>query len=128
MEHCSSPRFDRGCDDWGMFNNGLSEVLLGRPKASMNSSSNWLSNDASTHLESHYKLDCALQHFSKLIKEHPSWPYSSMGSVGSRSYFEYKMHELKKLLPEFRDKLYAGLEVVEQKFSVDAASLLSMVY
>ncbi|XP_056160339.1 uncharacterized protein LOC115686969 isoform X2 [Syzygium oleosum] len=127
MEHCSSPSFDRGCDDWGMFNNGLSEVLLSRPKASMNSPSNWLSNDASTHLESHYKLDCALQHFSKLIKEHPSWPYSSMGSVGSRSYFEYKMHELKKLLPEFRDKLYAGLEVVEQKFSVDAASLLSMI-
>ncbi|KAI3441725.1 uncharacterized protein J3R85_001750 [Psidium guajava] len=127
MEHYSSLSFDGGCDHQGMFSNGLSEVLLGRPKESTNSSSNWLSNDVSTHLESHYKLDCALQHFSKLIKEHPSWPYSSMGSVGSSSYFEYKMHELKKLLPEFRDKLYAGLEVVQQKFSVDAASLLSKI-
>lgn len=127
MEQYSSLSFDGVCDHQSMFNNGLSEVLLAGPKASTNSSSNWLSNDVSTHLESHYKFDCALQHLTKLIIEHPSWPYSSMGSVGSRSYFECKMHELKKLLPEFRDKLYAGLEVVEQKFSVDAASLLSMI-
>ncbi|KAF3439842.1 hypothetical protein FNV43_RR18120 [Rhamnella rubrinervis] len=91
-------------------------------------SCNWLSGDVAFHLECNAKLDLALQYFSKLIREHPSWADTNEkwagASICSR---EYDSDQYVELLGSFRHKLYTGLVHYEQKFSLDPICLVSKI-
>lgn len=114
---------DSWSDDVGHF-----EILSRILKPSQQYSSNWLSGDVAFHLEYHDKLDLAFPYFSKLMREHPSWPDTIVGSVGAcTSSKENNIHEYKKLLENFRHKLGIGLSQFEQRFSLVPACLISMV-
>ena len=110
-------------DDVGNF-----EIPYRILKPSPRDSSNWLSGDVALHLESHDKLDLALPYFSKLMREHPSWPDIIVGSVGASTCSkEYNIHQNDKLLENFQHKLYIGLAQFEQRLSLVPACIISMV-
>lgn len=106
-----------------------SNILRGILFPAPRDSSNWLSGDVAANLECHTKLDLALQYFSKLIREHPSWADTIENSAGSStSSREYESDQHVELLESFRRKLYRGLEQYEQKFSLLPLSLISKVH
>nr|XP_015888746.2 uncharacterized protein LOC107423659 isoform X2 [Ziziphus jujuba var. spinosa] len=105
-----------------------SNILRGILFPAPRDSSNWLSGDVAANLECHTKLDLALQYFSKLIREHPSWADTIENSAGSStSSREYESDQHVELLESFRRKLYRGLEQYEQKFSLLPLSLISKI-
>ncbi|XP_020538564.1 uncharacterized protein LOC105642828 isoform X2 [Jatropha curcas] len=105
-----------------------SQILHGILKPSANDSHNWLSNNVALQLESSAKLELALQYFSKLMGEHPSWPDATLGSVQPSTRFkEGEIYQYDKLLENFQDKLYTGLSKFEQKFSVASSCLIKMI-
>lgn len=114
---------DSQLDEVGQF-----QILCTILKPSPRNSSNWLSGDVAFHLEFHDKMDLALPYFSKLMREHPSWPDTIQWAGGAcTSSNENDIHEYKKLLKNFQHKLCVGLSQYEQRFSMVPASLISMV-
>ena len=90
-------------------------------------SANWLLADVSVHLEFHAKLNLALQYLSKLMKEHPSWPDSIAGYEGEMTYSDENTMQYDKSLENLSQKLFAGLTLFEQRFSLTPFCLLRMV-
>jgi hypothetical protein len=107
--------------------NELSDVLSSTLKPLPRKSSNWLSADVSVHLEFHVKLNLALCYLSKLIREHPSWPDTFTESDEEASYSEEYMIQYEKSNDSFKQKLHAGFDLFEQKFSLTPHYLISMV-
>ncbi|GAV71152.1 WD40 domain-containing protein/Rav1p_C domain-containing protein [Cephalotus follicularis] len=102
---------------------GHSQIPCGILKPSAGDSSNWLSGDVSFHLDSHAKLDLALQYLSKLLKEHPSWPTFE----GITCYKDYEINQCKTSFEDFQHKFYSGLTQFKQKFSIVSCNLMSMI-
>lgn len=100
------------------------DVLSSTLKPSPGKSSNWLSANVSVHLEFHTKLNLALSYLSKLIREHPSWPDTFTESDGE----VFDSEEYEKSNESFKQKLYAGLDLFEQRFSLTPTYLISMVW
>lgn len=74
------------------------------------------------------RLDVALRYFSRLIKEHPSWPDNMVESNGDTACSKKsEIHQYGKLLENFGQKLYIALTQFEQKFSLTSSSVISMV-
>lgn len=116
-------------DQWSVSDVDHSQILHGILKPSAIDSFNWLSSYAALHLESHAKLDLALQYFSKLTWEHPSWPNTIVETVRPSTFSkDCEIDQYEKLLENFREKLYKGLSKFEQKFSVISSSVIKMVY
>lgn len=90
-------------------------------------SANWLSADVSIHLEFHAKLNLALQYLAKLIRDHPSWPDNVVGCSRELAYSDENIMQHDKSLENLRQKLYAGLALFEQRFSLSPFYLLRMV-
>ncbi|KAM7276220.1 hypothetical protein ACFE04_018086 [Oxalis oulophora] len=111
-------------DQESISDNRHSLSLSGILKPSSVDSSNWLSGDVASVLESHAKLNIALQYVSKLMMEHPSWPGSFQTSP---CYKDYEIHHYKKLFEDFRFKLYTELKQVDQKFFVPLDNIVHMV-
>ncbi|KAI5422049.1 uncharacterized protein LOC127076092 isoform X1 [Lathyrus oleraceus] len=107
--------------------NELGDVLSSTLKPLPGKSSNWLSADVSVHLEFHVKLNLALCYLSKLIREHPSWPDTFIESDGEGSYSEESMIQYEKSNDSFKQKLYAGFDLLEQKFLLTPCYLISMI-
>jgi len=101
----------------------LSSTLKPLPRKS----SNWLSADVSVHLEFHVKLNLALCYLSKLIREHPSWPDTLAEYNLEASYSDEYMMQYEKSIESVKQKLYTGLVLFEQRFSVAPGCLISMV-
>ncbi|KAK4849046.1 hypothetical protein QYF36_020205 [Acer negundo] len=121
----SSPSTLGGTDQGSVSDVGPSQILHGILKPSASDSSNWVSGEVALHLESHAKLDFALQYFAKLLREHPRWPDQS-GRLGTCS-MEVEIHQYEKLLENFQHKFYTGLVIFERKFSMDSFSLINMI-
>ncbi|KAK7349415.1 hypothetical protein VNO77_06766 [Canavalia gladiata] len=101
----------------------ISSILKPLPRKS----SNWLSADVSVHLEFHVKLNLALRYLSKLMGEHPSWPDTSREYNLEASYSDEDMEQYEKSVENFKHKLYTGLALFEQKFSLAPHCLISMI-
>jgi len=104
------------------------DVLSNTLKPLPRKGSNWLSANVSMHLEFHIKLNLALCYLSKLIREHPSWldTFSENNEEASDSD-EYMMY-YKKSVESFKQKLYSGLALFEQRFLLAPHCLIGMVY
>ncbi|GLU00836.1 hypothetical protein SLE2022_181750 [Rubroshorea leprosula] len=126
----SSQSILKGTDQENTSDLGCSKILQAILKPSASDSSNWLLDDVASNLESHAKLDLALQYISKLIREHPSWPDSYLGSSDSdgtsMSHKDDEIHQYEKLLKNFQYKLYTGLAQFEQKHSLVSSHLINM--
>lgn len=106
---------------------GHPDVLHGVLKPSAGHSSNWMSSEVAFHLENHVKLNSALEYFSKLVREHPSWEDTT--SVGVYLYSrECESHQFVELFENFQQKLCTGLEYCEQKFSLAPFWILTKVH
>lgn len=103
------------------------DVLSSTLKPLPRKSSNWLSADVSVHLEFHVKLNLSLCYLSKLIREHPSWPDTFTEPDGEASYSEEYLILYVKSNENFKQKLYTGLDLLEQKFLLTPCHLISMV-
>ncbi|XP_021635931.2 uncharacterized protein LOC110632123 isoform X2 [Hevea brasiliensis] len=124
----SSSSISGGTDQGSILDVDHTLILRGILKPSASDSLNWLSDSVALHLESCAKLDLALQYFSKLMVEHPSWPDSILGSVQLSTCFrDCEVHQYEELQKNFRDKLYTGLTKFEQKFSVASSHLIKMI-
>lgn len=110
-----------GASDHGSVR-GQSEMLIHKLNPSSVNSSNWLLGDVTIDLEYGLKLDLVLQHFSKFMREHPSWPNWNTTSAN-----KYEIHEYDELRGSFNSKLYRDLDLVEQKFSLRATSVITRV-
>ncbi|XP_054779519.1 uncharacterized protein LOC129287401 isoform X2 [Prosopis cineraria] len=113
---------DQG-SELGAGNEALSSNFNPLPRKS----ANWLSADVSVHLEFHTKLNLALQYLSKLIRDHPSWPDKVAGCDGELAYSDETIMQYDKSLENLRQKLYAGLALFEQRFSLAPFCLLRMI-
>jgi len=104
------------------------DVLSNTLKPLPREGSNWLSANVSMHLEFHIKLNLALCYLSKLIREHPSWldTFSEYNEEASDSD-EYMMY-YEKSVESFKQKLYSGLALFEQRFLLAPHCLIGMVY
>ncbi|XP_057454842.1 uncharacterized protein LOC130746287 isoform X2 [Lotus japonicus] len=114
------------CDQENELGDGhvvISSTLKPLPRKS----SNWLSTDVSVHLEFHIKLNLALCYLSKLIREHPSWPDTASESDGEASCSDEYMLQYEKSVESFKQRLYKGLAVFEQRFLLAPSCLISMV-
>ncbi|KAJ0110941.1 hypothetical protein Patl1_00628 [Pistacia atlantica] len=103
-----------------------SQIIPAILKPSACDSSNWLSGDVALRLESHGKLDLALQYFSKLMWEHPSWPNLGSDRASKRS-MDLETHHREKILENFQCKLYTGLAYLKQRFALESSCLISMI-
>lgn len=103
------------------------DVLSSTLKPLPRKCSNWLSANVSVHLEFHIKLNLALCYLSKLIKEHPSWPDTFAEYNGEASYSDEYMMQYAKSVESFKQKLYTGLALFEQRFLLAPHCLISMV-
>lgn len=123
----SSPSTIGGTDQESVLNIGHSHILpeILKPSAATGSS-NWLSRDVALHLGSCAKLDLSLQYFSKLIRDHPSWPDLGFGRA-SKCFMDFEIHQYEELVQNFQQKLYTALAFVEQRFSMDSSSLIAKV-
>lgn len=104
------------------------DVLSSTLKPLPGKSSNWLSADVSVHLEFRIKINLALSYLSKLIREHPSWPDTFTESDGEICDSEEYMMQYEKSNESFKQKLYTGLDLFEQRFSLTPTYLISMVW
>jgi len=87
---------------------------------------NWISRDVAFHMEVHAKLDLAMHYVSKLLREHPSWLDTvSLADVSKPS--EYENQQYKIQLKSFQQKLMAGLEYLENKFSLIPCHVINRV-
>eukprot|EP00257_Ricinus_communis_P018591 XP_015577351.1 uncharacterized protein LOC8263496 [Ricinus communis] len=129
LECLSSSSSNSGNIDQGSISDvDGSQILHVILKPSASDSVNWLSRNVALHLESCAKLDLALQYFSKLMGEHPSWPDTIIGSVQLSSHVkDCEVHQFKKLLENFQEKLYTGISKFEQKFLVVSSCLIKMI-
>ena len=124
----SSLSIPGGSDQGSMSETGKPEVLKKMLKPSPCSSScNWISGDVACHMETHAKLDLAMQYISKLLREHPSCLDTNMAPMEAFECSEYKIQQYKTLLENFQHKLMAGLAYFEQKFSLIPRHLINMV-
>ncbi|KAK6239684.1 hypothetical protein QUC31_005153 [Theobroma cacao] len=117
-----------GTDQENVSDIASSKISLGIWKPSIDDSSNWLLGDVALHLEFYAKLDLALQYISKLIREHPSWPRTSVGSVGVNTCSEDHEIQYDKLLENFQHKLCTALAQFEQKFLLVSSCLIDMIF
>ncbi|ESW07263.1 hypothetical protein PHAVU_010G115000 [Phaseolus vulgaris] len=103
------------------------DVLSNTLKPLPREGSNWLSANVSMHLEFHIKLNLALCYLSKLIREHPSWldTFSEYNEEASDSD-EYMMY-YEKSVESFKQKLYSGLALFEQRFLLAPHCLIGMI-
>lgn len=92
------------------------------------SSSNWISGDVASNLESHAKLGLAMQYIDKLLREHPSWPHTNMASPLPCVYSETELQQYKILLGNFQHMLSSRLAYFDQKFSLSPLQLINMVF
>ncbi|XP_028767605.1 uncharacterized protein LOC114725277 isoform X2 [Neltuma alba] len=113
---------DQG-SELGAGNEALFNIFNPLPRKS----ANWLSADVSVHLEFHTKLNLALQYLSKLTREHPGWPDNIAGCSGELAYSDEKIVQYDKSLENLRQKLYSGLALFEQRFSLAQFCLLRMI-
>ncbi|KAJ8748468.1 hypothetical protein K2173_003364 [Erythroxylum novogranatense] len=123
LECLSSPLTITGAMDQGTGSSGdhhkhLPQVL--RPSTS--NISNWLSGDVAMHLDSHAKLELAVQYFSKVAMEHPDWP-DNMGYVQHSSCSHGRT-----LKEEFQQKFFMGLSKFEQKFTMFWSCIIKMIF
>lgn len=117
-----------GIDPGSVSDVDQSQILHGILNPFASESCNWLSGDVALCLQSHGKLDLALQYFSKLMSEHPSWLNTIVGSIQpGTSSKDCEIHQHEKLLEEFREKLYTGLLMFEQKFLVVPSCVIKMI-
>ncbi|KAJ6710304.1 RABCONNECTIN-RELATED [Salix koriyanagi] len=117
-----------GIDPGSVSDVDQSQILHGILNPFASESCNWLSGDVALCLQSHGKLDLALQYFSKLMSEHPSWLNTIVGSVQpGTSSKDCEIHQHEKLVKEFREKLYTGLSIFEQKFLVVPSCVIKMI-
>ncbi|PSS03929.1 DmX-like protein [Actinidia chinensis var. chinensis] len=124
----SSLSMPGGSDQGSMSETGKPEVLKKLLKPSPYSSScNWISGDVACHMETHAKLDLAMQYISKLLREHPSCLDTNMAPMEAFECSEYKIRQYKPLLENFQHKLMAGLAYFEQKFSLIPRHLINMI-
>lgn len=91
------------------------------------SSSNWMSNETSSHILSQYKLYLAMQYVSNLLREHPSCSDIDRPSYGEFINQEVDGQGFEELLKEFQDKLTAAIAYFQQKFTLVPLHLVSMV-
>ncbi|XVE77297.1 hypothetical protein DITRI_Ditri13aG0051100 [Diplodiscus trichospermus] len=104
------------------------KTSLGILKPFIGDSSPWLLGDVASHLETYAKLDLAFQYISKLMREHPSWPKTSIGSVGVNTCSEDYENQYDRLLENFQCKLHTGLAQFEQQFSLVSSYLINMIF
>lgn len=124
----SSLSIPGGKDQVSVSDIGNSEILPGILNPSSSKLSNWLSGDVAICLESHAKLDIAMKYFSKLMMEHPSWPYSYIACSGANPCSkEYEQSQYDILLKKFRQKLHIAIANFELKFSINPAFLINMI-
>ncbi|CAK7348696.1 unnamed protein product [Dovyalis caffra] len=117
-----------GMDPGSVSDVDQSQILPGILNPVASESCNWLSGDVALRLQSHSKLDLALQYFSKLMREHPSWPNTAVGSVQpGTSSKDCEIHQHEKSVEEFREILYTGLSKFEQKFLVVPSCVIKMI-
>ncbi|KAK4268897.1 hypothetical protein QN277_022124 [Acacia crassicarpa] len=107
----------------GAGNEALSKIFNPLPRKS----ANWLSADVSMHLEFHAKLNLALQYLANLTRDHPNWPDNVVGCNGELAYSDENIMQYDKSLENLREKLYAGLALFEQRFSLAPFCLLRMI-
>ncbi|KAL4205536.1 hypothetical protein AMTRI_Chr01g115070 [Amborella trichopoda] len=85
---------------------------------SKDASYNWLSGSLASCFESHAKLNLAMQYISKIIREHPNWERFKL--VGT--------HQFIPLLEELEKKLKTGISVLDERYSVKATDLKTMMF
>ncbi|XWS46253.1 hypothetical protein CRYUN_Cryun14cG0048700 [Craigia yunnanensis] len=117
-----------GTDRENVSDIAFSKTSLGILKPFIGDSPPWLLGDVASHLESYAKLDLALQYISKLMREHPSWPKTSIGSVGVNMCSEDYENQYDTQLGNFQRKLHTGLAQFEQKFSLASPCLINMIF
>lgn len=89
---------------------------------------NWLLGDVAYHLESYVKMNLAMQYISKLLMEHPNWPDTCLSSSSAPVFGkEHETGTYELLRERFEHKLNTGIALLEQKYSLESASLLNMV-
>ncbi|KAK7381980.1 hypothetical protein VNO80_00582 [Phaseolus coccineus] len=103
------------------------DVLSNTLKPLPREGSNWFSANVSMHIEYHIKLNLALCYLSKLIREHPSWldTFSEYNEEASDSD-KYMMY-YEKSVESFKQKLYSGLALFEQRFLLAPHCLIGMI-
>ncbi|XVF33142.1 hypothetical protein REPUB_Repub17cG0142900 [Reevesia pubescens] len=121
----SSPSILGGTDQENVSDFACSKSSLRILKPFISDSSPWLLGDVASHVESYAKLDLALRYISKLMREHPSWPRTSIGSVACSEDYE---NQYDKLFETFQHKLRRGLAQFELKFSLDSSCLINMIF
>ncbi|PPD89135.1 hypothetical protein GOBAR_DD13933 [Gossypium barbadense] len=117
-----------GMDQENVSDFACSKTSLGILKPSIGGSSPWLLGGVASHLESYAKFDLALQYISKLMREHPSWPRTSFGSVRANTCSEDYENQYDELLENFHHKLHTGLAQFEHKFSLVSSYLINMIF
>ncbi|KAJ1378686.1 WD40/YVTN repeat-like-containing domain superfamily [Sesbania bispinosa] len=127
LEHFSSSLSMLGTADQESELGDGHDVLSSTLKPLPRKSSNWLSADVSVHLEFQIKLNLALCYLSKLIREHPSWPDTPTESNGEASYSDEYMMQYEKSVESFKQRLYTGLALFEQRFLLAPSCLISMI-
>ncbi|XP_057778609.1 uncharacterized protein LOC130997335 isoform X2 [Salvia miltiorrhiza] len=91
-------------------------------------SSNWMSEETSSHIVSNCKLYLALQYMSALMKEHPSCLENDRPSSFKEVInLEVDRQNFEKLLKEFEDKLTGAIAYFQQKFSLVPLHLITMI-
>ncbi|KAJ4957335.1 hypothetical protein NE237_014118 [Protea cynaroides] len=114
--------------DEGSVDFGNLDILHRLLKSSTNDASNWLLGDVAFHLESHAKLDLAIQYLSGLIMEHPVWQDICLRSNQALAHpREYEAHQFKLLHESFQLKLNTGLAIFEQKYALNTLDLIKMM-
>ncbi|XP_047315657.1 uncharacterized protein LOC124919462 [Impatiens glandulifera] len=103
---------------------GHSELL---DKLLKKSTSNWISSDVAFQTQKCAQKDLAMQYISRLLKEHPSWLFTSMVTFGPCKNYEHDFQQYDKLLRSFQNKLSVGIRHFEQKFSISFHHLLGMI-
>ncbi|KAF8400247.1 hypothetical protein HHK36_013544 [Tetracentron sinense] len=95
----SSPSIIEGKDQDRVSDIGNDGILQRILNPSPRDGFNWLSGDVAFQLESHAKLDLAVQYISKVIMEHPSWSDTNLTPCGALICpKEYETHQYDLLL------------------------------
>ncbi|XP_052192792.1 uncharacterized protein LOC127801585 isoform X2 [Diospyros lotus] len=129
LECISSPLSMWGVFDQGSISDfGEAEVLKTMLVPSLcTSPMNWISRDVAFHTEVHAKLDLAMHYISKLLREHPSWLDTNVSLADASKPSEYENQQYKIQLESFQQKLMAGLEYLENKFSLIPCHVINRI-
>lgn len=121
MECLSSVSYNVGVPNQGPELNDVLELFP------YGASSNWISPDVASLVDSHAKSDLAMQYMSTLLREHPCWLDINIAHCGATKILKSENQEYLILVEKFQKELAATLVYLQQNYSLVPLHLIKKV-